>query len=602
MTNNPELVMHARQLLEEEILKRENFKMSERELTGYPSIDKPWLKWYDNHIQELSPCDDINIYMYLRKLSKNRLQEIAIQYFGKKYTYGELLEKIDRVADSFRNYGIKEKDIVTLSLPNIPENIFCFYALNKIGAIVNFIDLRLKGAKLVEVLNSINTTFIVATDIFIDELLGVLKDTKLVNVVVVSPVESLSIVMKRLFYLKNKTTGEYNNVILWKDFVKNSKPVYSDFMGEKKSVACILHTSGTTGKPKKVMLTNEAFIEMYVQIVNANLEIFEKDIFLSQVPPFLAYSIVMAINTPLLMGLRIVLLPNYEPEKFADNIYKYKPNHVIAGPADWLNFLENNKVPKRKYDFLVSLISGSDKIDIGQKRKVNELLSQCGCKREILEGYGMTEIASAAVMNIPSHNVEASVGIPLPKINLCVYDNERNCELGYGEVGEICMSGPTMMIGYYENEKDTNNMLKKHEDGRYWLHSGDLGIINHEGNLFLKGRLKRIIVRHDGMKISPYDVEKIILTHKDILECCVVGKEDNEHGNGEVAVAYITLRNDVFRDETIILEELQKLCMNNLQEIYRPTEIYIIEKIPLTENGKVDYRALEVKPNAKNVF
>lgn len=565
-------------------------------LTGYPSIDKPWMKWYGVSETTLGICDNTNVYSKLKQLSSTRGNKTAINYFGRKYSYRELLRKIDETAKAFLLMGVTEKDIVTLSLPNIPENVFCFYALNKIGAVANFIDLRLKGDKLVEAINSTGSEVIVATDLFADELDTIVKRTKLKNVVIASPADSLPLMLKHIYRLKNRKFFMKNiKAICWKNFEKSAKKFDGSFIyhESEEASACILHTSGTTGKPKRVVLTNKVFLEMYIQIANAGLKIYEGDRFLSQVPPFLAYNIVMATNTPLFMGLQILMLPDYQPDKFADNIYKYKPNHVIAGPADWLNFTTNSKMKWRDYSFLVSMISGSDKIESEQKRKVNAVLAECGCKEEILEGYGMTEIAAAAVMNVPAHNVDESVGIPLPKVNVCIYDNEAECELKYEEVGEICMSGPTVMSGYYGDLEETQKVLRKHADGILWLHSGDLGYINQEGNLFSKGRLKRIIIRHDGLKISPYDIEKVLSTHKCVSNCCVVGKSDVVNGNGAVAVAFVTIQEDVHVDNSEIEKELMEICKANLQERYQPKEIHVIGEIPLTSNGKVNYRKLE---------
>lgn len=564
----------------------------EKGLTGYPSIDKPWLKWYDDDARNIPSCDDTNVYTYLKNQSQSRMSNVAINYFGQKYTYSSLFEKIDTIANAFTKLGVCKGDVVTLSMPNIPENVICFYALNKIGAIANLIDLRLKGQKLVDTINSTTSTLIVATDLFINELISVINDTSIQNVVIASPMNSLPPLVKLIFSLKNNKNKILKpNYMSWVEFEKSAHNFSGQLINKpsKKDPICILHTSGTTGIPKGVVLTNEVFLEMVAQIKICGLKYDVGDTFLNQVPPFLAYNIVSAVNNPLTMGLTVIMLPDYQPAKFADNIYKYKPNHVIAGPADWTNFLDNPKVMSRNYSFLKSLISGSDKINTEQKNRINKLLSDCGCSNSILEGYGMTEIAAAAVMNVPQHNINDSVGIPLPKVNMCIFDNERNCELNYGELGEICMSGPTVMTGYYNSLEDTESVLKKHDDGILWLHSGDLGYINEDGNIYLEGRLKRIIIRYDGIKVSPFNLEKTILQNKNIAACCVVGHFDKEHQMGQVPIAYIVLKEP--SDNTIA--EVDKLCKQELSEKYQPKEFVVINALPLTPNGKVDYRALE---------
>lgn len=565
-------------------------------MTGYPSIDKPWLRWYDSDARKIPDCDDTDIITYLKQQSAFHMNNAAINYFGKKYTYRDMFSHIDAAASAFKALGVKQGDIVTLSLPNIPENVFCFYALNKLGAIANLIDLRMKGEKLVDAVNITASKWIVATDLFANELDAIIRSTTIQHVVIASPATSLPLGIKQLYTLKRKKVSMVNTAwVSWEQFIKGGREIRETYPHEisKKNPACILHTSGTTGNPKGVVLTNEVFLEMATQIKVCGLKYALGDTFLSQVPPFLAYNIVSATNNPLTMGLEIIMLPDYQPAKFADNIYKHKPNHAIAGPADWSNFVDNPKVPLRNYSFLKSMISGSDKINVEQKKRINQILFACGCSGSILEGYGMTEIAAAAVLNVPQHNVDDSVGIPLPKVNVCIYDNDNNCELGYGEVGEICMSGPTVMSGYYNAPEDTANALRKHRDGVVWLHSGDIGYVNTDGNLFLIGRLKRVIVDRNGFKISPFEIEKVILNHELVMNCCVVGRDDQNSQNGKIAVAFVTLQDSPNGDSDMIRNELRMLCENALQERYRPQEIHIIDSLPLTPNGKVDYRALE---------
>lgn len=510
--------------------------------------------------------------------------------------------KIDTVANSFLSMGIKKGDIVTLSLPNTPENVFCLYALNKIGAVCNFIDLRLKGEKLIDAIESTGSTTIVTTDLFLENLDKVVNLTNLKNVIIGSPFDSLPAVKKALVSLKQKKLEMKNfDTILWKDFEKKGLKSYSfDFNPDLDDSICILHTSGTTGNPKGVVLTNRNFLEMALQGSNGGLIYKKGDVFLSQVPPFLAYNVLSATNNPLSMGLQITMLPDYNPEKFAENILKYKPQHVIAGPADWSSFLTCDKLKGKKLDFLSSMISGSDKIDEETKKKINNILHEHGCKNEILEGYGMTEIGAAAVMNVPHHNVPNSVGIPLRNVNLCIWDNDSKSEVGYGVEGEICLSGPTVMKEYFNMDKETKMLKQVHEDGTTWIHTGDIGYLDEKGNLFLKGRIKRVIVRHDGIKISPYDIEKVLNANENVLSCCVVGIDNEELGYGSIPIANIVLKNKELEDVTI--KELYSSCKKELGNKYQPNDIIALDELPLTDVGKVDYRKIqEMDKNLKKV-
>lgn len=575
--------------------------------TGKASVDKVWLRYYGESAI-LSDISDKSIYNFMKHSNENNDFAVAINYFGKKITYGQLFDKIDRVAKSFLNIGVRFGDKVTLSLANTPENTICLYALNKIGAIANMIDLRLKGDKLVDAINSVDSKTIITTDLFVNNLEEIVEKTNLKNIVVASPGESLPLAIKPLYKVQSKvpTYGFKLKYETWKNFYKrginNSDYVYESNSNDP---VCVLHTSGTTGSPKSVVLTNKNFNAMVCQYTHSGLVFAKGDRFLSQVPTFLAYSSLMAIHLPLSLGMTLIMLADYQPEKFANNIMRYRINHAVAGPADWCNFLDNKKARKKDFSYLSTAASGSDKIINEKKNAVNDLLLKGGAKNKIIEGYGMTEASSAVITNLPQINIENSVGIPLSKMNICIYDNDNEKELSYGEVGEICFSGPTVMKEYYNNLDETNNVLRVHSDGKVWLHTGDLGCVDLDGLLYLKGRIKRVIVRHDGIKISPYDIEKIINSLDCVNECCVVGTDDKENGSGEVPAANIVfVGNSVYSDEEL-LEFVENACKSQLGTKYLPKYYRKCDALPLTSVGKVDYRKLELecrKNNEDKVF
>lgn len=558
-------------------------------LTGYPSIDRPWLKYYSEEAIN-APLPEGTAYEYLFEKNKTALNDTALIYFNRKISYSKLFEYIDRSAAAFSSLGIKRGDVVALALPNIPENIYCMYGLNKLGAIADMIDLRSKGDTLLHYLKESQATVAVVCTLFAENTFEILSHTNIKKLIVVSPFDSLYVPLRVLMKARAKKLDMPHCAMDWKAFMKLSdKRVAS--LGKTDDVACIFHTSGTTDMPKGVMMSNGAFNAMAVHIKGSGLKFNYGEIMMNQVPPFLAYNSLCATHMPLALHMKIIMLPEYRPDKFAFNIIKLKPNCAIAGPADWNNFLEKSALPDKPFDlsYLVSLISGSDAMTQKSKDAVNAFVKEHGCKEVVLEGYGMTEIGSAACANMPQHNVDISVGIPLPFNNFCIYDNENNQELPYGESGEICMSGPTVMKGYYKMPEETANVLRKHKDGTLWLHSGDLGHINQDGNIYLEGRLKRIIIRHDGIKVSPFSLEKTIMKHKNVSACCVVGQFDEKHQMGQVPIAFIVLKE---YDKTTIAE-VKRLCEQEQSANYIPHSYKVLNALPLTPNGKVDYRTLE---------
>lgn len=570
--------------------------------TGYGSIDKPWLKYYPEKTVK-SKTSEKNIYEYILERNKNRLDKIAINYFGKKITYKQLFESIDTAAKAFNDMGIKKGDIVTLSSANTPQNAISIYALNKLGAIANIIDLRLKGEKLKKAINLTESKLIVTTDLFISNLDEVINETSIENVIVTSPFDSMPLVLNKLLKLKNKQkeTKNMQQSITWDEFYKKGKKITEELNvqpSKSDDGICIMHTSGTTGDSKGVLLKNKTFNAMVLQYEDNVVTIKDGERLLSQVPPFLAYSAIMAIHLPLSLGLRIEMLPDYKPEKFAENVYKHKTAHAVAGPADWNNFLEDKNASKRDYSFLSTLGSGSDKISTKKRKTIDKILENAGCKNKIIEGYGMTEVGSAAVTNIQSHIVDESVGIPLPKMCVQIYDNELETECQYNEQGEICFHGDTMMKAYFNNPTATENTMKLHSDGKYWIHSGDIGYMDPNGNIFLQGRIKRLILRHDGIKISPYDIEKIVLEVDGVKDCCTVAIDDLEHGYGSVPGISVVIKEEFKPETEEILDKINNKCNNELSEKYLPKQIRTVDELPLTPVGKIDYRQLEKESNA----
>lgn len=559
--------------------------MSKQNMTGYPSIDKPWLKYYSDTTMSYS-LPRQTVYSYMEEKINEYLDDTAIVYFGKKITYSTLLNNIKRTAAEFAAVGIKAGDIVAVALPNIPENIYCLYAINYLGAVADMIDLRSKGDILQHYLSMSHAKVAVICDVFAENTLSVLAQTDIETLIVASPLDSLlpSIRMfARIKHPKFKCTG---CAVSWNDFFSRRHPVPRP-NNDPDAVAFIAHTSGTTGNPKGVMLTNVNVNSLINQYISIGFKHKKCDTMLNQVPPFLAYSF-LSFHMPFSIDMTVTLLPEYRPDLFAKNLQKYKPNHVFAGPGDWENLLLTKYVD---YSYLITPASGSDKLDETTKHEIETALRNGGCKASILEGYGMTECCSAACTQLPSNIVDGSVGIPLPKVNFCVFDSDKNAELKYGEIGEICISGPTVMKGYYCDAKATDETLRCHADGNVWIHSGDLGYIDKNGNVFLVGRLKRIIIRYDGIKVSPIIIENTLTKNEIIHTCCVVGAPDTEQGHGQKPVAFVVLNDGKTINDCG--EALRDYCKKFLADKYIPTSFIQLDQLPLTPNGKVDYRALE---------
>ena len=566
---------------------------------GYPEIDKPWLQFYNEKLFEVT-VPNMSAYDFMAKSNKDNMENVALYYFGKKYTYKDLIDNIAKTEDALRANGVEKGDVVTIAIPNVPENVFIFYALNKIGAIANMVDLRLKEDLLINAITGVNSKIMFGCDLFLENINGIIDKTNLEKVVVVSPADSLPPLVKQFYQFSNRTKKIENPKFqMWKNF-SLEKPKYEVIreVVDGNTDACILYTSGTSGLPKGVIHTNNTFNNMATQIKYLNVDYVKGERFMNQVPPFLAYNLILSTHMPLSLGLDIIMLPDYEPDKFAEHVMKYKINHVLAGPADWANFLENDNVNKKNLSHLKLMASGSDKINPKTKDVINAKISSRGGEHKVLEGYGQTEVGSAAVTNLPNLDVRDSVGVPYPKMSVAIFDDDNN-ELPYGSIGNICITGPTMMSGYYNNEEETKETLQKHADGTVWVHTGDIGYMDERGVLFLKGRKKRDIPRYDGVKISPSDIEKVVDTLDCVCASCVVGVDDLKHGSGHVPYINVVKNPNTSLTDNQIIEAIKEECGKKLTEKYCIDKIEILDEFPLTPVGKVDYRKLEKICNEK---
>lgn len=565
--------------------------MQEQKLTGYPSIDKPWLKYYSEEAIN-APLPECTIYEYLWENNKDHLDDIAIIYFNRKITYGELFRNIDKTAAAFAALGVKQGDVIAVLSVTIPEVIYSVYALNKIGAVSNMIDPRTNTERIKIYLDNSNTKHIVAIDKCLSKITELQKMGFTGSVITISPKDSLPTIIKIAYSFKNRNVKNAIG-ISWQKFIQSGKDVaVKRSIYQKGNAATIVYTGGTTGIPKGAMLSDDTLnlIALQYRLLVANY--YRSQNFLDIMPPFIAYGITCGIHMPLVLGLNNVLVPLFDPKKFDDLIIKYKPSHFLGVPTHYETLAKSSKMVGYDLSFLESAGAGGDAFNVKMEMEINGFLRSHNSKYDIAKGYGMTEVGSAAVTCQGKINKLGSVGIPHCKTTVSVFEPGTDKELSYNQEGEICISTPAMMVGYIANESETKNVLKKHADGSVWIHSNDIGYMDEDGFIYIKGRLKRMIIRPDGHNVFPVAIENVILEHEAVEGCAVVGKTDKTHSSGEWPVAFVVLKSG-FKENKSVLTEIKELCDRKIPPRDTATEFYAIEKLPLTEIGKIDYRALE---------
>mgnify|MGYP002657062674 FL=1 len=561
----------------------------------------PWAKYYKKEDLKLK-VPDISMYEALKEVVLKYESRTAINYFGKKLSYREFLNLIDKAALAFRSQGVRRGDIVTICMPNTPEAMIAFYAINKIGAISNMIHPLSGEVEIKEYLTSTNSVMLVMIDVCYDKVKNIIKDTSVYKTIVVSARDSmpfftgLGYQISQGFKIKGPTKSEA--YLYWNDFLKKASG-YNNLLDIKISrddPAVILHSGGTTGKPKGIILSNGNFNALTEQakIVFNDVEVGDR--VLGIMPIFHGFGLGVSTIGPFILGCELIMVPQFNAKKFDKLLEKYKPN-VIFGVPTLYEALAGTKNDYLDLSGLKYAISGGDSLSRNLIKRVNDYLSSHNAKIKISQGYGMTESLAAVALSYGEAYREDSIGIPFPGNYIKIVTPETQEEVPYGEDGEICISGPTVMLGYLDNEKETNEMLQIHKDGMIWLHTGDIGMMDSNGILYYKQRLKRLIIS-SGYNIYPSHIEEVIEGHPSVLKCSVIGIPHPY--KVEVPKAFIVLKNDY--NPLTVKASIKEYCKKNLASYAIPKEFEFRKSLPKTLIGKVDFKKLreeEVKNEEK---
>ena len=555
-----------------------------------------WDVYYTEEEKNLKITDK-TIYDFLRScVSREEMKYTALNYFGKKITYGELFNGIEKACKALLYYGVREGDVVTICMPNTPEAVEVFYATNKIGAIANMVHPLSSKEEIKHYLNESKSRILIMIDLAFEKVRDIIDDTILTKVIVVSASDS----MPNLLSIGYKLTRGYKitkpslrdrDYIKWSDFILNGISYDRGYYSTrtKDDVAIILHSGGTTGTPKGILISNYNF-NAEVQQCKFNVKTVKaRDKMLTILPIFHGFGLGVCVHCPLTLKAEVILVPEFDAKRFLNIMKKDKPNVLAGVPTLWESMINNINFEGVDLSFIKYVISGGDYLTESLEEKMNKFLRSHGANISIGKGYGMTESVAATCFTIDGVNKPGSIGIPmtLNKYMICKPNTQE--ELPYGEEGEICINGPTVMMGYLNNEKETNIVLQKHSDGKIWLHSGDMGYIAPDGFIYFTQRLKRMIVS-SGFNVYPAQIEEVIERHPKVLKCSVVGIPHPY--KMQVAKAFIVLKNNE-KENAKIRKEIKDLCEKNLSRFSWPKEYEFRESLPKTLYGKVNYKALE---------
>ena len=562
------------------------------------SQEKVWMKYYDPEVRD-TDIPRMKIYSLLKEYNQERLQQTAIYYYGTKINIKKLIQRIDECADAFAALGVKQGDTVSMLSASTPESIIALYALNKIGATLNAIDPRLDKKGIARMIKASGSEILLVIDMAYPKVAAIFSDIKQTYTIVQSAGTSLPLPKKIALKLATKSQSQIpygkDGVMNWDTFIagaKNGMAIEAPYVGD--ATVAITYTGGTTGFPKGVMLTNDSINAVAYNFRHAGIIHEDGQRFLGIMPIFSSYGLVCGIHMPLTMGTELALIPRFYPQKMGEYIKKYKPEHMIATPAFYEILINSEEMKNFDLSFMLTLGSGGDSMNAGLEVKMQEFMDSHGIKYPLAQGYGMSEVSAAATFCVNDRYKKGSVGIPCIATTIGIFDPETGEELGYNEDGEVCITGDTMMKGYFNNKAETDHVMRKHADGKIWIHSGDIGCIDEDGFVFIKGRVKRMITRFDGHKVFPITIESFIAEHELVQGCSVIAVDDRERMQGQYPMAVIELIAgvDVSRRDAIC-REIYNLCQEHLEERGRPVAVVCVNEIPLTGVGKNDYRQLE---------
>lgn len=560
----------------------------------YASQAKPWLKYYDQKfIDQTLPA--LSAFEYVCQRSKNHLNDTALEYYGRKFAYADLIVNVKKTAAALRGAGVKKGDIITVVSIMTPEIIALFYAADMMGATLNLVDPRYSVEGIREYIEEVDSHLLVCLNVVYERCRQAAKRTNVEKVIVLSPADSLPPVMAVGYKLTTPDKNKYaSNVIRWKQFIKGGEGQSTAAEPYDPDHACVVvHTGGTTGSPKGVMLTDDCFNGIALQF-QAYPKLFHRGQKLMNVmPPFIAYGFACGIHLPLVLGFTVVIIPNLDPAKLGSLVLKHKPEHMFGVPTHYQQLAADPKLRDKDLSFIINYAAGGDSLSRGAEQTVNDFLAAHGARYPIAKGYGMTEVSSAATVAAGLDNKPGSVGIPMVNTVVAAFEPGTDQELPIGQRGELCISGPCLMKGYYNKPEETAILLRRHPDGRVWAHTGDMGYLDEDGFVYLDSRIKRMIIRHDGFKVFPSMIENVVSRHPAVHQCSVVGCADKDHTQGRLPFVYIVLKSDTTAKKKQVIRELERMCAEELPEYVQPVAYKFISSMPMTPVGKVDYRQLE---------
>lgn len=544
---------------------------------------------------------DGTMFEMVSNIAKKYPDYVAFDFMGRSTTYSKMCAEVKKCAMALKAIGIREGDRVTIAMPNCPQAIYMFYAINVVGAVANMIH-PLSAEKEIEFyLNESQSVTAITLDQFYGKFERIRKNTKITSIIIASIKDELSKPIKAGYMLtegrKIQKIPADAPIIRWNEFMRMSKFCFYNYDVKRKAddPAVILYSGGTTGTTKGIVLTNKNFNALSQQVIAANPMFRPGDKMLAAMPLFHGFGLGVCIHTMLAQGGRCILVPRFTAKSYAKLITKYKCNFIAGVPTLYEALLRLPSMEKADLSSLKGVFSGGDSLSVELKKKLDTFLYDHKSVIQVREGYGTTETVTACCLTPPHMFKSGSIGLPFPDTYIKIVIPDTDNELPYGEEGEILLAGPTVMKEYMNNPEETAKTLTLGADGLTWVHTGDLGVMDNEGFIYFHGRAKRMIIS-SGYNVYPGQIENILDAHEFVQMSCVIGVPDPY--KMQKVKAFVKLASGIEPSEKT-KEILMEHCRKHIAKYAMPYDIEFKEEMPKTLVGKVAYRALEEEESAK---
>ena len=544
---------------------------------------------------------DGSMFEAVEKNAEKYPNNVAFDFMGRSTTYKTLVKEVESCAKALRTIGVREGDKVTIAMPNCPQAIQTFYAVNLIGGICNMIHPLSAENEIEFYLNESESVTAITLDQFYNKFENIRHNTKVVNIVIASIKDELSKPVKAGYMLtegrKIQKIPDDAPVIRWNEFLRMGKHCFYNYKVKRtgSDPAVILYSGGTTGTTKGILLSNRNFNALGQQVIAANPMFRVGDKMLAAMPLFHGFGLGVCIHTMLSQGGRCILIPRFTAETYAKQITKYRCNFIAGVPTLYEALLRLPSMDKADLSSLKGVFSGGDSLSIELKKKFDKFLYDHNAKIQIREGFGLTECVTASCLTPPHMAKVGSIGLPFPDTYYKIVEPGTDKELPYGEEGEILIAGPTVMMEYIKHPEETARTLRHHADGLTWMYTGDLGMMDEEGFIYFRGRAKRMIIS-SGYNIYPGQLENILDANEFVHMSCVIGVPDPY--KMQKVKAFVMLKPGV-PESPETKEAILAYCRKNIAKYAMPYDIEFRRELPKTLVGKVAYRVLEEEEEAK---